>query len=206
MDNIKVLIADDHAIVRKGLSTLLEANGGIDIVGEAENGSDAVKKTLRRKPDLVIMDLMMPEMDGIAATAEIKRRSPETKVLVLTSSTVSYELSEVVAAGADGVIMKSSSNKELLAAIKSVAEGNKHISREIADQISHNPPAAKLTPRQQEILASVARGLTNKDISLELGIRADVVNLHVMAILEKIGAANRTEAVAIAFKKHLLKI
>ena len=206
MDKIKVLIADDHAIVRMGLSTLLEADGNVDVVGEAENGAEAVKLTLRLKPNLVIMDLMMPEMDGVAATGEIKRQSPETKVLVLTTSTVSDELSRAVAAGADGVIMKSSANRELLTALKSVAGGRQHISREIGELISQDPPLPALTPRQQDILRAMTRGLTNKDISRELGIRADVVNQHVMAILEKFGAANRTEAVAIALRKHLLKM
>jgi len=206
MDKIKVLIADDHAIVRMGLSTLLEADGGVDVVGEAENGTEAVRRTLRLRPDLVIMDLMMPEKDGVAATAEIKRLSPETKVLVLTTSTVSDELSRAVAAGADGVLTKSSANRELVSAIKSVAAGHRHVSREIAELISQDPPVPELTPRQKDILHAMTRGLTNKDISHELGIRADVVNQHVMAILGKIGAANRTEAVAIALRKHLLKI
>ena len=206
MDKIKVLIADDHAIVRMGLSTLLEADGGIDVIGEAENGAEAVKRTLRLKPDLVIMDLMMPKTDGIEATAEIKRQSPGTKVLVLTTSTVSDELSRAIAAGADGAIMKSSANRELLQAIKAVADGKRYVAREIATAISEDPPAPKLTPRQKDILHAMTKGLTNKDISRELGIRADVVNQHVMAILEKFGAANRTEAVAIALRKHLLKM
>ena len=206
MDKIKVLIADDHAIVRMGLSTLLEADGGIDVIGEAENGAEAAKRTLRLKPDLVIMDLMMPETDGIEATAEIKRQSPGTKVLVLTTSTVSDELSRAIAAGADGAIMKSSANRELLQAIKAVADGKRYVAREIATAISEDPPAPTLTPRQKDILNAMTKGLTNKDISRELGIRTDVVNQHVMAILEKIGAANRTEAVAIALRKHLLKM
>ena len=206
MDKIKVLIADDHAIVRMGLSTLLEADGGIDVVGEAENGAEAVKRTLRLKPDLVIMDLMMPETDGIAATAEIKRQSPGTKVLILTTSTVSDELNRAIAAGADGAIMKSSANRGLLQAIKTVADGKRYVAREIAAAISEDPPAPTLTPRQKDILNAMTKGLTNKDISRELGIRTDVVNQHVMAILGKIGAANRTEAVAIALRKHLLKI
>ena len=152
------------------------------------------------------MDLMMPKTDGIEATEEIKRQSSETKVLVLTTSTVSDELSRAIAAGADGAIMKSSANRELLQAIKAVADGKRYVAREIATAISEDPPAPTLTPRQKDILNAMTKGLTNKDISRELGIRTDVVNQHVMAILEKIGAANRTEAVAIALRKHLLKM
>ena len=206
MDKIKVLIADDHAIVRTGLSMLLEAQGGFDVVGEAENGTDAVRLTLRLKPDVVVMDLMMPEMDGIAATREIKAKAAGAKVLILTTSTVSDDLSRALDAGADGAIMKSAANDELIAAIRDIAAGNRAVSPEISRLISQDPPLPELTPRQKEILGSMVRGLTNKDIARELGIRSDGVNQHIMAILEKLGAANRTEAVAIALRKHLLKI
>ena len=206
MDKIKVLITDDHAIVRTGLSMLLEAQGGFDVVGEAENGTDAVRLALRLKPDVVVMDLMMPEMDGIAATREIKAKAAGAKVLILTTSTVSDDLSRALNAGADGAIMKSAANAELVAAIRDIAAGNRAVSPEISRLISQDPPLPELTPRQKDILASMVRGLTNKDIARELGIRSDGVNQHIMAILEKLGAANRTEAVAIALRKHLLKI
>ena len=206
MDKIKVLIADDHAIVRTGLSMLLEAQGGFDVVGEAENGSDAVRLALRLKPDVVVMDLMMPEVDGIAATREIKAKAADSKVLILTTSTVSDDLSRALDAGADGAIMKSAANAELVAAIRDIAAGKRTVSPEISRLISQDPPLPELTPRQKDILASMVRGLTNKDIARELGIRSDGVNQHIMAILEKLGAANRTEAVAIALRKHLLKI
>lgn len=206
MDKIKVLIADDHAIVRTGLSMLLEAQGGFDVVGEAENGTDAVHLTLRLKPDVVVMDLMMPEMNGIAATREIKAKAAGAKVLILTTSTVSDDLSRALNAGADGAIMKSAANNELIAAIRDIAAGNRAVSPEISRLISQDPPLPELTPRQKDILASMVRGLTNKDIARELGIRSDGVNQHIMAILEKLGAANRTEAVAIALRKHLLKM
>ena len=206
MDKIKVLIADDHAIVRTGLSMLLEAQGGFDVVGEAENGTDAVRLALRLKPDVVVMDLMMPEMDGIAATREIKAKAADAKVLILTTSTVSDDLSRALNAGADGAIMKSAANAELIAAIRDIAAGNRAVSPEISRLISQDPPLPELTPRQKDILGSMVRGLTNKDIARELGIRSDGVNQHIMAILEKLGAANRTEAVAIALRKHLLKM
>ena len=206
MDKIRVLIADDHAIVRTGLSMLLEAQGGFDVVGEAENGTDAVRLALRLKPDVVVMDLMMPEMDGIAATREIKAKAADAKVLILTTSTVSDDLSRALDAGADGAIMKSAANAELVAAIRDIAAGKRTVSPEISRLISQDPPLPELTPRQKDILASMVRGLTNKDIARELGIRSDGVNQHIMAILEKLGAANRTEAVAIALRKQLLKI
>ena len=206
MDKIKVLIADDHAIVRMGLSALLETEDDIELVGEADDGEAAVRKALRLKPDVVVMDLMMPEMDGIAATAALKERLPGARVLILTTSTVSDDIARALDAGAQGAITKSSANARLLAAIRSVASGKRVISPEIAELISEDPPLPELTARQSEILASITRGLTNADIAKQLGIVPDSVKEHVNAIFAKIGAANRTEAVAIALRKHLLKI
>ena len=205
MDTIRVLIADDHAIVRTGLATLLEAKGGIEVVGEAETGDEAVRRTLRLRPDLVVMDLMMPETDGIEATRQIKAAAPETKVLILTTSTVSDDLSRALAAGADGAVIKSAATAELVTAIRAVAAGRTAVSDEVRELLSEDPPVPELTPRQRDILHSLVRGLTNRDIALELGISTDVVKQHVMALLDKIGAANRTEAVAIALRKNLLK-
>ena len=205
MDTIRVLIADDHAIVRTGLATLLEAKGGIEVVGEAETGDEAVRRTLRLRPDLVVMDLMMPETDGIEATRQIKAAAPETKVLILTTSTVSDDLSRALAAGADGAVIKSVATAELVTAIRAVAAGQTAVSDEVRELLSEDPPVPELTPRQRDILHSLVRGLTNRDIALELGISTDVVKQHVMALLDKIGAANRTEAVAIALRKNLLK-
>lgn len=205
MDTVRLLIADDHAIVRMGLRALFEAEGGVEVVGEAEDGREAVEKTVRLKPDIVVMDLMMPVLDGIAATAEIRQLVPGTHVLALTTSTVSDELGRALAAGAEGAVLKTSANRELLKAVRSVARGRRYVSREIEDLLSADPPAPDLTPRQAEVLEAMTKGLTNKDIARELGIRPDVVNLHVIAILDKIGAANRTEAVAIALRKHLLR-
>ena len=204
MDTIRVLIADDHAIVRTGLATLLEAKGGIEVVGEAETGDEAVRRTLRLRPDLVVMDLMMPETDGIEATRQIKAAAPETKVLILTTSTVSDDLSRALAAGADGAVIKSAATAELVTAIRAVAAGRTAVSDEVRELLSEDPPAPELTPRQRDILRSLVRGLTNRDIAIELGISTDVVKQHVMSLLEKIGAANRTEAVAIALRKNLL--
>ena len=205
MNRISILIADDHAIVRKGLVALLESDGSIAAVEEADDGRAAVEAVARRRPDIVVMDILMPVMDGIAATREIKERFPETKVLVLTTSTVSDDLSAVLAAGADGAITKATAVDTLLAAVKSVAAGQRVVSPEISKLIANDPPVRDLTERQREILAAMARGRSNKEIAEELGIQPDSVGQHVMAIRTKLGAANRTEAVAIALRKQLLK-
>ena len=206
MNSIRILVVDDHAIVRTGLVALLESCAEMDVVGEADDGETAVRKARELKPDIVIMDILMPVKDGIAATREIKAAHPETKVLILTTSTVSDELANALAAGADGAITKSTANRTLISAIRGVADGRRVVADEIETIIANDPPSDTLTPRQVEILASIARGLTDRDIAGQLGIRLDGVNGHVRAILKRLHAANRTEAVTIALRKRLIDI
>ena len=204
-DKIKILIADDHTIVRTGLTALLGTVPGMEVVGEARNGEEAVRQTAKLKPDVVVMDLMMPKKDGAAATAEIASSTPGTRVIVLTSFGASDAIARALDAGATGAMMKDSPNSSLIAAIRAVASGKSAIAPEVRRIIASDPPAQVLTPRQAEVLLSMTRGLTNHDIARELSISEDRVEQHIRALLEKLGAANRTEAVAIAFRKHLLK-
>lgn len=205
MKETTVLIADDHAIVRMGLAALLEPEPGIRVIGEADDGDVAIRKAIRNRPDIVIMDIMMPVRDGISATQEIKSRLPHTRVLILTTSTVSDDLSRALEAGADGAITKSNANAQLLTAIRAIAADKRWVSPEIEKQIATDPPVQKLTERQEVILSSIVRGLTNADIAHQLGIREDSVKEHLNLIFSKIGAANRAEAVAIALRRHLLR-
>ena len=206
MNEIRLLIVDDHAIVRTGLVALLESDGRVSVIGEADNGDAAVRMVRKCRPDIVVMDILMPGKNGIAATAEIKEKFPETKVLILTTSTVSDDLSAALAAGADGAVTKSTANKTLLAAVRSVVEGKRYVSPEISKMIANDPPAPELTDRQREILEAMAQGKANKEIAVQLGLQTDSVRQHVIAILSKLGATNRAEAVAIALRKHLLKM
>lgn len=205
-NTIRVLIADDHTIVRIGLRTLLGAEKDIEVVGEAKNGEMAVKEALRLRPDVVIMDLMMPKMDGAEATAALHERLPETKVIILTTFGSSDGIAHAIESGAAGALMKTADDAALISTIRSVAGGKTVISPDIKRLLAEDPPIPVLTTRQAEVLQSMMRGLTNRDIAKQLGIRQDGVNEHVAAILAKIGAANRTEAVAIALRKHLLKL
>ena len=152
------------------------------------------------------MDLQMPRKDGVQATAEIVRRLPDTRVLVLTSFGYSDDISHALEAGATGAVIKNADDTALVAAIRDVAAGKRYIAREIGEHLNTNPPLPKFTPRQIEVLEYIARGFTNRDIANKLGIRLDSVEEHVNAILTKTNAANRTEAVAIALRKQLLKI
>lgn len=206
MKNIRVLIADDHAIVRHGLCALLGTERGIEVVGEAKDGNEAVARTKQLAPDVVIMDIVMPRKDGVEATVEIRAAVPSAKIVVLTSFGTSDKISRAIEAGATGALMKTAEDRELLSAIRTVTNGGRVISPAVRKLISTDPPAPELTPRQLEILQAMARGLTNKDIAKMFGIRTDGVNEHVLAILAKLGAANRTEAVAIALRKQLIRI
>ena len=203
---IKVLIADDHTIVRIGLTTLLNAESDIEVVGEARNGEMAVKEALRLTPDIVVMDLMMPKKDGAEATAELHERLPSAKVIILTTFGASDGIAHALESGAAGVLMKTADDADIVSTIRAVADGRTVISADIKRLLANDPPVPTLTPRQLEVLNSMTRGLTNRDIANQLGICIDRVNDQVAAILTKIGAANRTEAVAIALRKQLLKI
>ena len=202
---IKVLIADDHTIVRAGLTALLGTEKDIEVVGEAKNGAEAVSNAVELQPDIVIMDLMMPKMDGVEATKELVRKAPSVKTILLTTYGTSDGIAHALRAGARGAVLKNADNSELAKAIRIVAQGGDYISPDIRQQLAADPPVPDLTPRQSEILESMVRGLTDRDIAQQFGLSPESVSEHVGAIRQKIGASNRTEAVAIAMRKYLLK-
>lgn len=205
-DKIRILIADDHSVMRIGLTALLESTDKFKIVGEATDGDQAIEKTLALNPDVIVMDLMMPSKDGADATAKILQRQPRAKVVILTTFDHSDLISRALNSGAAGALLKSASNDELIDAIIAVAAGEHRISPEISRILAEDPPARTMTDRQLAILQSITRGLTNQDIAKQFGIGEDSVKEHISVILSKLGAANRTEAAAIAVRKHLLKI
>ena len=206
MKNIRVLIADDHAIVRHGLCALLGTEHGIEVVGEAKDGNEAVARAKHLAPDVVVMDIVMPRKDGVEATAAIHAAVPDSKIVILTSFGTSDKIARAIDAGATGALMKSADDRELVSTIRSVATGARAISPAVRKLLAADPPASKLTSRQLEILQAMSRGLTNKDIAKMFSIRTDGVNEHVISILAKLGAANRTEAVATAVRKQLVRI
>ena len=206
MSKIKILIADDHAVVRMGLSALFRAKGDLDVVGQARDGEEAVAEARRLKPDVVVLDIMMPKANGIEAAEAIRRTAPGVRILVLTSYATTDGIAQALKAGASGAILKNAETSELVEAIRRVAAGESYVSPEIQALMKSDPPVDALTCRQTEILHSLARGLTNKDIARQFGLSVRSVEEHVNHILEKVGAANRAEAVAIALRKHLVKI
>lgn len=206
MDKIRVLIVDDHAIVRMGMVSLLNAQPNMTAVGEAKNGELGVKAALKLKPDVIVMDILMPVKNGIEATREILAALPETKILILTTSTSSDELAGALAAGATGIIPKTTSNTTLLNAIRSVAAGKRVVTDEINEIIASDPPIQSLTDHQLDMLASIVRGLTNTDIARQFGISENTVRKATSVIFAKLGVANRTEATALALRKRLITL
>jgi len=203
---ITILIADDHALLRRGLATLLGFDKSLSVVGDAKNGEEAVKAALELKPDVVMMDLSMPVMDGVEATRRICEALPETRVLILTTYSTSVDVARAMDAGASGAFVKDAEDERLIEAIHKVAEGETAFSPEIESMISSDPHPPELTERQQKILEATSKGLSSDQIAASLGISTYAVNQHFDAIRRKLGAQSRTEAVAIALKKQLLKV
>ena len=202
---ISILIADDHAVVRRGLRSILQLEKDFRVVGEASNGIEAVEMTMRLKPHVVIMDLIMPEKSGSEATAEILAGLPDTRILLLTTFGTADDVAKALEAGAVGTLMKTSDESEIIASIRTVAAGGRAVSDEIRNIIAESPPAPELTPRQLEILNSMSRGYSNAEIAEAFGIKEFSVREHIANIMAQLDASNRAEAVATALRKSLLK-
>ena len=203
---IKILIADDHALMRVGIRSMLESNTDLTVVGESCDGEAAVAMAQQLRPDVIIMDLMMPKMNGGAATEKILSLLPKTRVIVLTSFGTSSEMAKALHAGAVGALLKESPSEELISAIHAVMAGKTAIHPEVLSYLQSAKEQPELTPRQLDILKSVASGSPDKLIAEQHQISIPGVRKHLNAIMTKLGATSRTEAVAIALRKHLLKI
>lgn len=212
-DEIRVLIADDHAVVRQGLKTYLQLIDGIDVVGEAADGSEAIERVRDLVPDVVLMDLVMPRVGGIEAIREIRAVSPSTKVLVLTSFTEDEKVFAAVKAGAAGYLLKDVQPDDLAEAVRVVHRGEAllhpsiaaRLMQEFASTAERNTPDA-LTEREMDVLRQLARGQSNKEIALELGVAEKTVKTHVSNILQKLHLADRTQAALYAVRERLVDL
>ena len=205
---IRVLIVDDHAIVREGLRTFLGMLEDIELVGEASSGELALEAVARGKPEIVLMDLVMPGMDGIETTRRLHAEHPEVKVIALTSFSDDDKLYPVIKAGAVAYLLKDVGPRELADTIRAAARGevrlHPEVTRKLMSGIAGETPAAEpLTRREQEVLACLGRGLANKEIAAELFISEKTVKTHVSNVLEKLGLADRTQAALYAVKHGL---
>ncbi len=202
--SIRVVLADDHAVLRKGLMALLAENGGIEVVGEAENGEEAVELTLRLKPDVTVIDLVMPVMDGLAATLKIIEGNPDANVMVLTTFAEAEAIRTALKSGARGAVTKDLNPDELVEAIRTVARGEQFVSSTLNDLLEEDDGLDSLTQRQRDILSDISRGLTNKDISAKYGIAVPTVKDHIRILFDKLHVSNRAEAASFAVKRRLL--
>jgi two-component system, NarL family, response regulator LiaR len=205
---ISVLITDDHKVVRQGLRMVLDLDPEIEVVGEAENGEDAARLARRLEPDVVVMDLVMPVMDGVEATRVIRRELPDTQVVALTSVLEDASVTGAVRAGAIGYLLKNTGSDELCRAIKAAAEGQVQLAPEAAVRLMREVSAPKdpqaLTERETDVLKLIARGMANRQIARSLYIGEKTVKTHVSNILLKLGVNSRTQAALYAARTGLV--
>lgn len=211
MNPIRVLIVDDHSMVRRGLATILKIKPDLELVGEASNGREAVELCADLRPDVVLMDLMMPEMSGAAATAAIREQWPHVQIIALTSFQEKELVREVLQAGAIGYLLKNVSANDLAAAIQEAHAGRSTLAQEAIQALIQTESAPRipeedladafeLTPREQEVLALLVEGLTNPEIAERLVVSRSTAKAHVSNILSKMGVSNRAEAIALALQ------
>ncbi len=213
-ETIRVLIADDHAVVREGLRALMATEPGLELIGEASDGIQAVLKARSLNPDVILLDLMMPRQDGIAAITEIKQENPDARILVVTSFAEDDKVFGAIKAGALGYLLKDSSPDELLRAIRDVYAGESSLHPSIARKLirelnrpSSLPPTEEpLTEREVEVLRLVAQGLSNDEIAARLVISERTVRTHVSNILDKLHLANRTQAALYALREGIASL
>ena len=211
---IRILIADDHAIVREGLRALIATEPGLELVAEAADGLEAVDKTRTSKPDVILLDMMMPRKDGLGAIQDIIRENPEARILVLTSFAEDEKVFPAIKAGALGYLLKDSSPQELLAAIQNVYRGEASLHPTIARKLMRElnqppvlpPTTDPLTEREVDVLRLVAQGLSNDDIADKLVVSERTVRTHVSHILDKLHLANRTQMALYAVREGIARL
>lgn len=203
---IKVLLADDHLVVRMGISAIISLEKDMAVVAEAENGLDAVRLAAEKHPDVIVMDLMMPKLDGAKATAEILAKHPDIKVIILTTYGGSVDVRHALDAGARSALIKTASQTDLISTIRRTAAGESVICPEITNTLAEDAESVNLSERQLEILGYIARGLNNREIAELLHIGRDCVKAHLKTIFAKLGVATRSEAAAFAVNRNMIKV
>jgi two-component system NarL family response regulator len=203
---IRVLLADDHAIVRGGVAAVLGDAGDIAVVAEAADGADAVALYERHRPDVALVDVKMPALDGPAVVAAIRARHDQARIVVLTSFDADDDIERALRAGAKAYLLKDVQPGELVACVRAVHQGRAWVSPTIAAKLAERMTRVDLTPREMSVLRLLGEGLSNKEIAARLGIVEGTAKLHVSRLYEKLDVANRTEALAVALRRGLLRL
>ncbi|MCW2338248.1 DNA-binding NarL/FixJ family response regulator [Sphingobium sp. B2D3A] len=205
-DQIRVMVVDDHPLLREGVCAVIETQADLEIVAEAETGEQAIDLYEKHRPDIVLMDLQMPGMGGVAAIEALRKVHPTSRIIVLTTYAGDAQAMRALRAGAVGYLLKSSMRKELLETIRSVNGGGKHLSAEIATGIALHLAEDVLSGRESEVLTLAAAGNSNKQIGVRLGLSEDTVKGYMKVIYSKLGAADRTHAVTIAARRGIIEL
>lgn len=203
---IRVFCIDDHPLVRKGIAAILLNQADMQLVGEAANGEEAIEQYRQLKPDVTLIDLKMPVMDGIATVTAIRREFPDARLIALTSYDGDHDVFRALEAGVRGYILKETVHSEILGAIRRVHAGGQLFSQDAAQRFAASFSQATLTPREIEVLSLVAQGFGNKEVAAKLGPSVGTVKIHVQNILAKLNATDRTHAVTIALKRGLIHL
>lgn len=203
---ISLLLVDDHALVRMGLAVLLEMEPDFKVVGEADDGVQALELFARLNPDVTLLDVRMPHMDGIETLKQLIQKWPEARVVMLTTSDLEDEIDRAIRAGACGYLLKKVTRDELVRAVRQVHDGEACIPDEVAKQLAANRDAPRLSEREREVLAMLPRGLTNPDIAKALGISLNTTKTHLRTIFSKLDVVDRSEAINVAVQRGILHL
>ncbi len=207
--SVRILVTDDHPVVRAGLSGMLSGEPDFEVVGEAGNGKEALALTSELRPDVVLMDLRMPEMDGVTAIERIKAEYPETQILVLTTYETDADILRAIENGASGYLLKDAPREDLFGAIRVVAQGQSPLAPAVAARLMQRmrgQDEESLSAREIEVLELVARGTSNKEIAKELWVSETTVKTHLLHIFDKLGVTDRTAAVTAALKRGIIRL
>ena len=200
------MCVDDHPMVREGIAAMVENEDDVVSVGEAGDGQAAIEQYRKLKPDVVVMDLRMPGLDGLEATVQIRREFPAARIIVLTTYEGDEDIHRALDAGARGYLLKDSVRRELLQSIREVHAGQRHISARAATRLAEHTPRTSLSPRELEVLHLIAEGLRNKEIGAKLDIAEDTVKIHIKNIFAKLEVIDRTEAVVVASQRGFIRL